>query len=313
MSNKRLKAYLILTLVSLIWGIASPVIKYTLNFITPYSFLFWRFLITSIIFLPFFVYFIRKHPIKLKDLPSLTFLGFLGTPLTLILIFEGYTKTSSMDGVLISATAPIFITIGGVLFLKEKVTLIERIGLTIALAGSLITVSQPLLEGGLLRSTNLIGNLLVFGSVISWAVFTLMSKHEFKKHHPFVVTALSFFVGLIIMVPFFLSERFAFIDWQKSAFLTPSPIIQMPDKALGGILYMAIFSSVIAYTLYEYGLSIIEASEATLFAYLQPIFAAPVALLWLKEKITPPFIIGAVVIGLGVAISEYRTKEEIKS
>ena len=87
----------------------------------------------------------------------------------------------------------------------------------------------------------------------------------------------------------------------------------MPDKALGGILYMAIFSSVIAYTLYEYGLSIIEASEATLFAYLQPIFAAPVALLWLKEKITPPFIIGAVVIGLGVAISEYRTKEEIKS
>lgn len=313
MTKNRLKAYLILTFVSLIWGIASPVIKYTLNFITPYSFLFWRLLITSIIFLPFFIYFIRKYPIKLKDLPSLTFLGFLGTPLTLILIFEGYTKTSSMDGVLISATAPIFITIGGVLFLKERVTKIERIGLIIAIIGSLITISQPVFEGGLFKSTNLIGNLLVFGSVISWAVFTLMSKHEFKKHNPFVVTALSFFVGLIIMVPFFLYERLALIDWQKSAFLTPSPILQIPPKVLGGILYMAVFSSVIAYTLYEYGLSMIEASEATLFAYLQPVFAAPVALIWLKEKITLPFIIGAMVIGIGVFLSEYRTKGEIKS
>jgi len=308
MTKKRLQAYLILTMVALIWGVASPVIKYTLNFITPYSFLFWRFLFTSFIFLPFFVYFIRRYPVRLKDLPSLAFLGFLGTPLTILLIFEGYTQTSSMDGVLISATAPIFITLGGAIFLKEKVTRVERIGLIIALIGSLITILQPVFEGGLFKPASLRGNLLIFGSVISWMAFTLLSKHEFKKHHPFLIAALSFFVGLITVTPLFFYERWALIDGQKSIFLTPSPFFQIPPGALGGIIYMTVFSSFIAYPLYEYGLSRIEASEATLFAYLQPIFAAPVALFWLKEKITLPFLTGAVIIALGVFLAEIKRK-----
>jgi len=295
MSKKHLAAYLILTLVSLLWGIASPVIKYTLNFIPPYSFLFWRFLITSIIFLPFFLFYLKKYPLHLNEVPILTFLGFLGTPLTLILLFVGYTKTTSMDGVLISSTAPIFITIGGAFFLKEKVTLKEKVGLLVAVLGSLITISQPLLEGGFLKSQNLLGNLLVFGSVISWTAFTLLSKFYFKKHHPFIITAFCFFVGLATIIPFYLNEV-PTINNQQSVISNLN--------ALAGILYMSIFSSVIAYTLYAYALSLIEASEATLFAYLQPVFAAPLSVLWLGEKITFPFCIGAALIACGIFISE---------
>jgi len=295
MTKRRLTAYSILTFVSLLWGIASPVIKYTLNFIPPYSFLFWRFLITSIIFLPFFLFYLKKYPLHLNEVPILTLLGFLGTPLTLILLFVGYTKTTSMDGVLISSTAPIFITIGGAIFLKEKVTFKERVGLLIAVLGSLITISQPLLEGGFLKSQNLFGNLLVFGSVISWTAFTLLSKFYFRKHHPFVITAFCFFVGLIVIFPLAILEKgFQIFNFQFSIF---------NFSAFMGILYMSIFSSVIAYTLYEYGLSLIEASEATLFAYLQPIFAAPLSLLWLGEKITFPFLVGAIVITCGIFIS----------
>lgn len=298
MNKKRLTAYLTLTLVSLLWGIASPVIKYTLNFITPYSFLFWRFLLTSIIFLPFFVYFFFRQPIKAKDWPWLIFLGFLSTPLNLFLLFLGYEKTTSMDGVLISATAPIFIAIGGSLFLKEKVTKIERIGLLIAVIGSLITVSQPIFEGDLFKG-NLIGNLLVFASVLAWVVYVLLAKKKALKYNPIIPTAIGFFVGLLLMIPLVLLAN---TSSYHSSLITYHP------NALMGVLYMVIFSSVIAYTLYLYGLSLIEASEATLFAYLQPIFAAPVALIWLGEKITTPFIIGAIIIALGVLFSEFKPK-----
>jgi len=297
MTKKRLTAYSILTFVSLLWGIASPVIKYTLNFIPPYSFLFWRFLITLIIFLPFFLFYLKKYPLHLNEVPVLAFLGFLGTPLTLILLFVGYTKTTSIDGVLISSTAPIFITIGGVIFLKEKVTFKEKIGLLIAVLGSLITISQPLLEGGFLKSQNLLGNILVFGSVLSWTAFTLLSKFYFRKHHPFVITAFCFFIGLITVIPL------AFLETNSSTF--NFSLLTFNLNALPGILYMSIFSSVIAYTLYEYGLSLIEASEATLFAYLQPIFAAPVALIWLDEKISFPFLLGALIIAVGIFISGF--------
>lgn len=292
MNKNRLRAYLALILVSLIWGIASPMIKYTLNFITPYSFLFWRFLFTSLIFLPIFLYFLKKQPIKSKDIPWLIFLGFLSTPLNLILLFIGYEKTTSMDGVLISATAPIFITLGGALFLKEQVTKIEKIGLTIAVIGSLIAVSQPIFEGNLFKG-NLVGNLIIFLSVIAWVAYVLLAKKKALKYSPVLLAATGFFTGLVAIFPLAFHEN----SLQVFSF-----------NALGGILYMTLFSSVIAYTLYAYGLSLIEASEATLFAYLQPVFAAPVALLWLGEKVTFPFIAGAVIISLGVFISEYKQR-----
>jgi len=299
MTKKRLTAYLTLTFVSLLWGIASPVIKYTLNYIPPYSFLFWRFLFTSIIFLPFFVYFFLRQPIKDKDWPWLIFLGFLSTPLNLILLFIGYEKTTSMDGVLISSTAPIFITLGGALFLKEKVTKIERIGLVVATVGSITTISQPIFEGSLFKG-NLVGNLFVFISVLAWVLYILLAKKKVFKYNPVIPTAIGFFVGLITIIPFVLFFEKSFPNYQL--------LITNYSNALPGILYMVIFSSVIAYTLYLYGLSLIEASEATLFAYLQPVFAAPIALIWLGEKITLPFIIGAIIITLGVLMSEFKPK-----
>ncbi len=69
---------------------------------------------------------------------------------------------------------------------------------------------------------------------------------------------------------------------------------------------MAILSYVLAYFLYNFGISKIEVSEAAIFSYLQPLFAAPLAVLWLKEIVTLPFLFGASVIALGVFLSEYR-------
>jgi drug/metabolite transporter (DMT)-like permease len=300
--SKRSRAYLTLTLVSLIWGVASPVIKYTLDYLPPFTFLFWRFLVTSLVFLPIFLIYIKKHPIKLADLPRLSFLGFLGTPLTLALIFVGYQRTTAMDGVLISATAPIFIALGGAIFLKEKITKMEKVGLGLAIFGSLVTIAQPLFEGGFLKGA-ITGNILVFGSVLSWTAFTLLSKEDFHRHHPFVITAFCFFIGLLVITPF------AYLEKGQQVFNFSFLIFNL--NALLGVAYMSLFSSVIAYTLYEYGLSLIEASETTVFAYLQPIFAAPVSLIWLKEPITPLFILGAAIIAAGVLLSEWRPQKRM--
>jgi drug/metabolite transporter (DMT)-like permease len=300
--SKRSRAYLTLTLVSLIWGVASPVIKYTLDYLPPFTFLFWRFLVTSLVFLPIFLIYIKKHPIKLADLPRLSFLGFLGTPLTLALIFVGYQRTTAMDGVLISATAPIFIALGGAIFLKEKITKMEKVGLGLAIFGSLVTIAQPLFEGGFLKGA-ITGNILVFGSVLSWTAFTLLSKEDFHRHHPFVITAFCFFIGLLVITPF------AYLEKGQQVFNFSFLIFNF--NALLGVAYMSLFSSVIAYTLYEYGLSLIEASETTVFAYLQPIFAAPVSLIWLKEPITPLFILGAAIIAAGVLLSEWRPQKRM--
>jgi DME family drug/metabolite transporter len=69
---------------------------------------------------------------------------------------------------------------------------------------------------------------------------------------------------------------------------------------------MALISGALGYFLFSLGQKSIEASEATVFSYIKPIFAVPLAVIWLGEKITVPFIIGSIIITLGVAVAEIK-------
>jgi len=310
-SSRRNKAYLSLLITAAIWGIAGPVIKHTLQFIPLFTFLFWRFLLASIIFLPFLIWRAKKEKETLRSLLPIIPIGFLGIPLCLTFVFLGFERTTALDGTILSALAPIFIVLAGVFFLKERVTKLETLGLVIAIAGSIVMISQPILEGSAFAQKNLLGNLLIILSDIVWTVYIIASKKEFKKHSPFVITAVSFITGLVAILPFALYEQLAIVDWQKSVllYMSPQPLFWLNPAGLWGLLYMVIFSSIIGYFAFESGLKSIEASEASLFAYLQPIFAAPAAVFWLGERITLPFLIGAGIIALGVFLSEYRSRK----
>ena len=69
---------------------------------------------------------------------------------------------------------------------------------------------------------------------------------------------------------------------------------------------MGILGSPIAVSLYLYGQDKIEASEATLFSYLQPLIYIPLAVFWLGEKIIPAQLIGLAIIAAGVYLAERR-------
>jgi drug/metabolite transporter (DMT)-like permease len=55
----------------------------------------------------------------------------------------------------------------------------------------------------------------------------------------------------------------------------------------------------------------IEIGEVGVFYYLQPVIAAPIAVVWLGEKVTLPFIAGAAIIAIGVGIAEYKRSKRI--
>src|SRR4030042_2424925 len=112
--NNRFKAYLLLLTTAVIWGFASPVIKYTLGSLSPFAFLFYRFLITSLFFLPAFILIAKKEKETFTSLLKIAPLGFLGVTLTLSLIFLGIEKTTSLDASILVALSPIFICVAGV-------------------------------------------------------------------------------------------------------------------------------------------------------------------------------------------------------
>ncbi len=290
MRKDRNVAYLVLLATAIIWGIATPVIKYTLGFISPFSFLFYRFALASLlVIIPLYLRFKKIKPLK-KDYLKYLLLAFLSTSLNLILLFLGIQKTTAIDASIIAIISPVLIILGGAFFLKETITSREKTGIILILGGTFLAIIQPILGVKENPFINLIGNLLVLSSVFSWVAFTLLAKKN-KRLDPFLLTGFSYLLGLICVFPFFLAEK------------TP-----LSPQALPGIIYMAVFSSILAYFFYLFGLSKIEASEATIFDYLKPLFSIPIAIIFLKEKITPFFLFGALLIILGVFICESRPK-----
>lgn len=299
MSKSRKLAYLALLVTSIIWGFSPPIIKYSLNYISPTIFLFYRFLLTSIIFAIPLIIRLRKIKPSLRDLFDYLWIGFIGTPLCLYLFFVGLQKTSAIDASIISILSPIIVVIGGVIFLKENVTKKEMIGIILAFAGTTFTLIEPIFSSGGSIGKNVLGNFLVLLSAIAWAIFTLITKKRCKKLDSFILSSSSFVLALILITPLvFLQgnlnplEHFQFFSLNFGAFL--------------GIVGMVIFGSVIAYTTYVYGVSKIEASEATIFTYLQPIFSIPFSIFLLHEKVDVFFLIGAFLIFAGVFIAETR-------
>lgn len=305
MEKRRLHAYLFLLTTNVLWAIASPVIKYTLTYVRPFAFLFWRFFLTCLIITPIYLIYRKKRAIQFSNfkLFKLFFLGALGTTISLGLLFVGMNYTTAIDAVLIDTIAPLLIVIGGAVFLNENITKIEKIGTILAFGGSLVTIIQPLLESKALAYKNIYGNLLVLLSTITWATYCLLVRKveakDKEKIDPLSLTSLSFFAGLITIMPLYIWENMTL----------PMSVSIIPNsEAWLGIGFMAVFSSVIAYFTYNAGYALIEASEASIFDYLRPIMAAPLAVIWLKEQITGPFLLGAFLIFLGVFLTEYKIK-----
>lgn len=280
----------------LIWGAALPVVKPALTFISPYYFLWARYAVASLFMVPVGILTFPKTHRKSILIKTLT-LEFLQTAIGLSLLYQGLNLTTALEGALITTTSPLLITLGGILFLRERQEKNEWFGLGISLLGSLIVVAAPFLSGSHSHG-NLLGNAYIVLYVISWAAYVLLSKKQYAVIDKRFIAAIDSLTGFV---------AFTFLAPLLSQSL-PTPDVFLLPAVLTPILYMGILGTPVAVGLYVFGQSKIEASEATLFTYLQPLVYLPLTLFWLKEPIHPYQIIGLVFILAGVILAQLRQK-----
>lgn len=303
MNHHRLTAYLLLLIVSIIWGVAGPVIKYTLGSFPPIIFLTYRFALASALGAVLWAIRPPKMRVNGNTVPHILLHSILAVPVGLGLLFFGFDKTTSLTGSVISATGPIMIAIAGVLFLREHITKPERIGIGLALLGTLIVTVGPMLNGNGHAFASFEGNLLIIAALAADAIGTVIAKVSLRDRVPAIaLTNISFMIGLISFLPFL------FASYSFREVLTT--VTNAPLSAHLGVFYMAFLSGTLAYTFQKLAMKRIEVGEVAVFNYLFPIWAAPLALLWLGEKITLPFIIGASVIATGVVIAENKRRQK---
>ncbi len=303
MRGPRLSAYLKLLAVAGIWGAASIVIKLTLEGITPLPFLTYRFLLSALIA----VIVLRGSLFSFLKKPSRVLVGillysFLSTTFALGFLFLGLDRTTVLNLSLITLTIPLLVEFAGVIFLNEHITKREKTGSLIAFSGTLLTVVEPIMESGA-QFGQLEGNILILLYILGDVSSVIILKKMLQKQiNPAELTHFSFVVGFITILPVALAVYGTSIV---------NLIVSLPLPYHAGVWYMALLSGTVAYILRAQAQKTIEVSEAALFAYLNPVISAPLALLVLREHITLPFLFGALVIAAGVYIAETKTRKQL--
>lgn len=283
--DKKTLGVLALLLTATIWGITLPLMKVNLATIPPLTIAFLRFLIASILA----VSFSELKGLKLKDAGLIGICAVFGISLHVGLLLIGLERTSAVDATFLIALSPIVTSLLAVLTLSEKINTSHFLGILFAFTGTFLYIVLPNL-GSATTTINLGGNVLVLGSVLTSAIYVIWSKKLFETYHPSSIAAVSFVVGMISFFPGAIVEYVNNPVWVESVSLFN----------ILSLLYLGIFSSFIAFTALEWGLSKVAVHVDATISYLTPIISILIATAFLGERVQNTFLVSVALIVFGI-------------
>ncbi len=308
-ASHRLKAYLLLLLNTITWGAALVIVKPALEHSSPFRYLLYRFVLAAILSIPIWWHY-RNHPALKKHASQ--FFGrvgsteLIGTTLALGLLYTGLNLTSAIEASLLTTTTPIFIVLAGIIWLRERQNKAEWLGLSVAFIGTVIVTLVPYIQNGSATAElSVMGNILILLQNIATATYFILAKRWYKSYPKLLIASLSFIVGIAAFLGLSLFE----LNWSLSEFLQVVASDFTHSSVWIATGYMAFFGSIIGLTAYIKGQDMIEASEASVFTYLQPLVYVPLSIALLGESFTFWQGGGLLLILLGVWWAEVRGRK----
>lgn len=285
------RAALALIIANIIWGAAPPIFKWSLLNIPMYTLAFSRFVIPALIIFLFVDK--KKLAVKRHDFKKLFYMAYCLISVNILFLFLGVERTVSINASAIAAAGPVFLMIGSLFMLKEKVSHYVVVGNLIGFLGVFLIIVQPLLREQ--KPEFFWGNIFLVISTISVVMGTILAKEIIKSYHPITLTFWSFTIGAVTILPLFIMEII------HSGFLSHITI-----QGIVGIVYGGFFSSLTAYFFYFWSLKYFPATTVGVFTYIDPVTTIVFASLLLHESITPIYLLGGFLIFFGIYLSEKR-------
>ncbi|MBK7141534.1 MAG: DMT family transporter [bacterium] len=272
-----------------IGALCFPIGVYSLKIIEPFTFAFYRFVLSSIVLLLLVRFTNHAVPVERKDYLRIFGLGLLIIPLNQTLYLWGQSLTAAGHGSVLFATTPIWVFVFALFILKEKLLWRRVVGIIIALAGVATIMTSGAVQVG---TEYLFGDLIIFCSVLAWAMYTILGKPLAEKYGALRMTAYALASGTAVYFPFGLIRAMQY-DYSQSTL-----------GAWMSVVYFAVATSVIGYVIWYYVLKHMPASRMAVFSNIQPVIATTVAYFTLGESLGLSFFVGAAVVLTGVLITE---------
>jgi drug/metabolite transporter (DMT)-like permease len=280
---------LLLLLTSLLWGGNFVVGKSLVGHASPMTLTTLRWGIAIIFLLPMVWWKEKKLLPPRKAILPLIIMGITGVVLFNLFQFLALEKTSATNVGLISTLNTISIAVFSSLFLKERMNLLQIFSMLLSLFGVILVLSKG--DINLLFSMKFnIGDLWMVIAVCVWGIYSVCSRWATRLVSPMMSTLYSGIFGLVVLIPFNLSDF---------------TLIKINDSFIFSILYTGIISTVLCIVFWNIGVQKLGATSAGIFLNFNPIFTAILAFFLLNEKMTWIQVIGSIIVILGSFLFTY--------
>ncbi|NWB11299.1 EamA family transporter [Pseudomonas sp. D5002] len=283
--------YLKLAAVTMIWGGTFVAGRYLAAGLDPLLAATMRFVLASLALLAFLgVARIRLVRPTTAQWMQLMVLGFFGIFFYNLCFFYGLHYINASRASLIVALNPAVIGLASWLLFKERLGCFKLVGIALCLGGAgLVIVSRnpQLLQG---TADAWVGDLLIFGCVVGWGVYSLFSRGLNQRLGPLQTVTWSILLGTLMLT----------ITTLVTGRLTVAALGRIDLPQLMSLLYLGVLGSALAYIGYYDGLRRIGATRAGVFIALNPLTAVICGALLLGEQLTVPMLLGGAVILLGI-------------
>jgi drug/metabolite transporter (DMT)-like permease len=296
--NSRNQALFYVLLISLFGGSIGVVNKLGVQHLPPLSFVTSRVLVALLIISPFYYRsvlqlrhtFLKLMPFSLLATGNITFF-ILGISHT----------TATLAGVMYSAT-PLLTALFSFFFYKRKISLHQSLGLIVGFVGTILIIITPLLSNPDPLVGSLFGNLLIAIAVVNFSLHLTLSQKIQEKFTPLNITLAFIVTASLILAPIGLWQLQQQPDW----------LSLFNPKSLFLIFYVALIGTWGLYFSQQKAISYANPLIASLSMYLGPFISTILAVVILSERITPSFVVGALLAFLGVyLVTAKRHTQEI--
>lgn len=251
------------------------------------------FLILSLFLIP------KKNRISFKGKPvgKLLLMGFIQPVIYFICESNGIKMTTASFSGVIIGLVPVAGIVFGMLFLKEKCGILQIICTLLSVLGVALTTTGG--AGGF----SLPGLILLLISVFSTTAFSILSRNISEEFTPFERTYAMTALGSICFTALALFETKADFSLWAGPLTDPSFVLST--------LYLAVVSSVIAFTLVNYALNHLSVGHTLIFSNFTTVISVLAGIAFLKDEFNLIQLGGVILIIASVfAVSLYKLKKD---
>jgi drug/metabolite transporter (DMT)-like permease len=260
----------------------------------PFTIVFMRLLLSSIILLGISWISSVLQKIQPSDLLRFGILALIYPFIYFLAESHGLTMITASQGAVIISLIPLIVPLGAYFFLGERVSVLNIIGILISFMGVVIVV----MKSDFSFNAPPLGIILMLLATFSAAGYTLMVKKLTEKYNAFTITTYQNIFGSMLFLPLFLI-------FEYREFLTSQHTL----RGLVNLGYLSIFGSSLAFIFYNFSVKVIGAIRTEVFSYTIPVLTAVFAYFMIGEDFGFQKLFGIAVVLAGLFLAQLKTRK----